>query len=353
MVMVRGVIAVPEDDGGEDDGTVTMESNLSSGSEKLSAQEMSTQMQSSRRKVRDAVAAEILAEYTKKPAQSVRIKPKRAYCFASHRRYFGCCYTKNIFEAVVDADCQSVVRQLSRAQRIDKSRIRKLGGVERTEAFNEDETNGFVGEATKRANAYDDRGRTPLSLAIKVVRADIADHLLNMQANPNKVDDWPNHPDQLTGASPLLSAVLADLPGTAVELARYNADVNIADRYGLTPLMLACLLGDQELCDMLLENQAEPDARDNAGWTPLIYAAYAGHLGCVKRLLEAGANPRMKDKRGHSARDWAFYMRIQSRRATDAQKPPVEANQHGRCESYLEKYKPKLALSTQSSFDSM
>lgn len=291
------------------------------------------QVQEKRRGVRDAAKAEYLEEFRSSPTVRVREPaPRKRWWFAAQRRYLGCCYAKDMVEAVVDADCDSIARQVLRARLRDAKKIRSLGGVERAEAFCEDESRGFVGVATRLANAYDAEGRTPLSLAIKEARPDVAEALLHLQANPNKADDWTRQ-DRLTGATPMLSSILADLPGVAVELARRDADCNAPDRNGMTPLMLAALVGDHELCDMLLENKAEPDARDAAGWTPLIYAAYAGSLDCVKSVLAAGANPRLRDDAGHTARDWAAYMRLKAK---------MEPDRHGRCEAYLEAYRPKL-----------
>ncbi|KAJ8612560.1 hypothetical protein CTAYLR_007190 [Chrysophaeum taylorii] len=287
-----------------------------------------------RRKVREAVAAEILAEYKEKPEATKKDPVRKKRLFARQRRYFGCCYARSVHEAVVDGDGHSILRQITKAQERDEAKIRRLGGVERAENYSEDPEKGFVGGATVIANAYDVAGRTPLSLAIKAEREDLAALLLTLQANPNKGERC----DAATGATPLATAIFADLPATALELTRYDCDVDVPNRSGMSPLMLACLVGDVDVAGMLLEHKADPDARDDAGWTPLTYAAYGGHLACVKLVLDAGADHRAKDRNGHTAKDWAFYMRVSARRPSSG----TVINSHGTCEAYLETYRPKL-----------
>ena len=95
--------------------------------------------------------------------------------------------------------------------------------------------------------------------------------------------------------------------------------------------MLACLSGDADLLEMLLEQGGNPEARDRGGWTPLIYAAYGGNLECCKAILETGASIKTKDRRKHTAYDWAQYIRKKTK-----------SMKHGKCEAFLEDYKPAL-----------
>ena len=101
----------------------------------------------------------------------------------------------------------------------------------------------------------------------------------------------------------------------------------------MTAVMLACLSGDADLLEMLLEQGGDPEAKDKGGWTPLIYAAYGGNLECVKAILETGASKKTKDKHKHTAYDWAMYIRKN-----------LKSFKHGQCEAYLEEFKPQLVL---------
>lgn len=275
-------------------------------------------------KVRAEEAEKILAEY-KRQAFPAGEKKKKVAPFASQRRYYGCCYWRNVHEAVIDGDSRSIIEQMSNAQRRDSAAIRKAGGVERAERYDESKGKKFVGLATRRANARDEAGRTPLSVAIKEERPDIADLLLNMQANPNKADD------QMTLATPLLSAVLADMSSSVLQLAKFDAKVDAADANGLTPLMLASLLGNSEMCQILLDFRACVDLVDKMGWTSLTYAARGGNVACLEMLFEAGADPKHKDKQGYTAKDWARYVRLTTTTSIG------EVNKHGICEAFLER----------------
>lgn len=73
-----------------------------------------------------------------------------------------------------------------------------------------------------------------------------------------------------------------------------GADVNARDREGMTPLMHAALLGNQDLVDLLLSKGAKVNLADNFGVTALMQAAWAGHSQIVQALISAGADPDVK-----------------------------------------------------------
>ena len=58
-----------------------------------------------------------------------------------------------------------------------------------------------------------------------------------------------------------------------------------------------------------------------------------GNLECVKAILETGASKKTKDKHKHTAYDWAMYIRKN-----------LKSFKHGKCEAYLEEFKPQLVL---------
>ncbi len=72
-------------------------------------------------------------------------------------------------------------------------------------------------------------------------------------------------------------------------LIRAGADAKLANRYGVTPLALACANGNADMIRLLLDAGADPNAADPAGDTPLMTAARVGNLDPVKVLLERGA----------------------------------------------------------------
>ena len=85
-----------------------------------------------------------------------------------------------------------------------------------------------------------------------------------------------------------------------------KADVNIANRSGDTPLIVASRIGFLEAVDLLLRSRAQVDRANRLGETALIIAVQQRQLPVVRRLIEAGADPNRTDNAtGRSARDYA------------------------------------------------
>lgn len=84
-----------------------------------------------------------------------------------------------------------------------------------------------------------------------------------------------------------------------------GANPNIADKKGVTPLMLATQLGFVEGVQALAKGGARVDVANDAGETPLISAVHRRDIALMRVLLLAGANPDRTDNSGRSARDYA------------------------------------------------
>ena len=101
-------------------------------------------------------------------------------------------------------------------------------------------------------------------------------------------------------------AIYHDDPDMAAQLLRAGASVKAANRYGVTPLSLACTNGNSVLIERLLEAGADPNLALPGGETPLMTAARTGTLVAVKALLSRGATVDAKDEvRGQTALMWA------------------------------------------------
>ena len=92
---------------------------------------------------------------------------------------------------------------------------------------------------------------------------------------------------------------------TAKLLVDAGADVNAANRYGVTPLSLACTNGNEAMVDLLLEAGADPNTTLRGDETALMTAARTGRLGPVKALLSRGADVNARERRGQTALMWA------------------------------------------------
>ena len=86
-----------------------------------------------------------------------------------------------------------------------------------------------------------------------------------------------------------------------------NANPNIADKNGVTPLSLAAQIGFTEAVSLLTQRGARVDVPNSAGETPLIAAVHRRDLGLLRVLLRAGADPDRRDNSGRSARDYAAF----------------------------------------------
>ncbi|MXO58512.1 ankyrin repeat domain-containing protein [Altererythrobacter salegens] len=84
-----------------------------------------------------------------------------------------------------------------------------------------------------------------------------------------------------------------------------NANPNIADKQGVTPLMLAAQMGYVEGVQLLARKGARVDVANSTGETPLMSAVHRRDIALLRVLLRAGADPNRIDNSGRSARDYA------------------------------------------------
>jgi ankyrin repeat protein len=116
---------------------------------------------------------------------------------------------------------------------------------------------------------------------------------------------WPRTQIEVRNAadeSPLMLAALAGNVELCRLLIRRDADVN---KTGWTPLHYAATNGHLEVMRLLLDEHAYIDAASPNGTTPLMMAAHYGSASAVKLLLEAGADPALKNIQALSALDFA------------------------------------------------
>jgi len=111
---------------------------------------------------------------------------------------------------------------------------------------------------------------------------------------------------QPDGATALAWAAYWDNAETAKRLLRAQADPNIANDYGVTPLLLAIRNRSPAMVTLLLKGDADPNAALWSGEKPLMAAARSGEVDIVRALLDAGADVNASEpRRDQTALMWA------------------------------------------------
>ncbi|KAI8793491.1 ankyrin-3 [Biomphalaria glabrata] len=178
----------------------------------------------------------------------------------------------------------------------------------------------------KCANGY-----LPLSLAASSNRDAVITHLIKKGADVNSVDSR-------YGMAPLMHAAIAGNVYIVRQLLKYNAAIDITDKWEYTALMLAAqfnkplvvsaliqegadvnkvsgfdgksalILAIESYCcdtvNILLENGADVNYRKpihKSGTTALMIAAQNGFIEAVESLLSYNADVDLRDEDGHTA----------------------------------------------------
>jgi ankyrin repeat protein len=110
---------------------------------------------------------------------------------------------------------------------------------------------------------------------------------------------------QTDGMTALHWAAHLDDLETTERLLQAGANAKATNRYGVTPLSLACVNGNPAIVKLLLDAGADPNITLRGGETALMTAARTGRPGPVKTLLVAGADVNAKERRGQTALMWA------------------------------------------------
>lgn len=159
-------------------------------------------------------------------------------------------------------------------------------------------------------NILDQKGQTPLDLALAMNVGAVVNLLLFHGANDNtgqarKLLSEMNSPaeDQLlsavddgSGRLPVHWAAWVGSNRVFRAILDKNSPTQPKDILELTPLHIAATNGSLSIVEMLLKHSAiEVDVKDRRGQTALHHAASSGHDAIVRLLLQYGANVNAKD----------------------------------------------------------
>lgn len=145
-------------------------------------------------------------------------------------------------------------------------------------------------------NTTDPKGEPMLNLAIKDRSDDVIQLLI---ANKATDVDLSNK----SGETPLMMASIdGNLPLVKTLVQQRKAQI---DHIGWTPLHYACAKGHFEVAQYLIANGAIIDSLSPGNTTPLMMAVQSGNEALVKLLLDKGADLRLKNTNGLTAIDIA------------------------------------------------
>ena len=125
-----------------------------------------------------------------------------------------------------------------------------------------------------------DSQRNEFAKAMKFDDVNTVKSLISQGINPNLVD---------SNGNPMLVLAIKDRSYKVIDvlLTTKGMDVDLSNKQGETPLMIASINGDLPLVrTLVLKNKAQ---LDHISWTPLHYACAKGHLDIAQFLIANGA----------------------------------------------------------------
>ena len=154
----------------------------------------------------------------------------------------------------------------------------------------------LLAELGANLNLRENRGYTPLAVAVIDNRPEVVWRLLAAGADPNITDN--------DGLAPLYHAAERRMDEVARLLAKKGASAELLDirrgekGYGLAHQ--AAGTGDIPRLNLLAGLGADLNLRDNDGQTPLAIAVMESQSEAIARLLAAGADPNIADNDGRA-----------------------------------------------------
>lgn len=146
-------------------------------------------------------------------------------------------------------------------------------------------------------NSVNPKGEYALMVALRLSSNAVAQELIASPATQVEVRSAKDE-------SPLMLAAIKGELEICRQLIERDADVN---KPGWAPLHYAASGGKTEVMQLLLDNYAYIDAASPNGSTPLMMAAGYGTTEAVELLLKAGADPMLKNQLGLTALDFAKH----------------------------------------------
>ncbi|MCP4545186.1 MAG: hypothetical protein GY835_01820 [bacterium] len=144
-------------------------------------------------------------------------------------------------------------------------------------------------EAGANSDSASLSGSVPLHGAAFSGHGEVVRLLLDNGAAPDIANSY--------GYTPLLGSLFGDFRDIVRMLCAYEVNVNAQSQRGECVLTRACLAGDHEIVELLLNRNADTELRDGYGRTPLLLVArQTGDAIMAGLLLEHGADVNARDR---------------------------------------------------------
>jgi ankyrin repeat protein len=138
--------------------------------------------------------------------------------------------------------------------------------------------------------------RTPTHVAAVAGHTEVVKTLIGARADVNAADK-----DGITPTNMAVSSGKKEVLEVVKTLIDARADVNSADKHGYTPAHNAVKRENTELLEVLIGARADVNARDEwFGGTPTTNAATNGRTGMLKVLIGAGGDVNAREKNGET-----------------------------------------------------
>ncbi|EPB68267.1 hypothetical protein ANCCEY_12648 [Ancylostoma ceylanicum] len=176
----------------------------------------------------------------------------------------------------------------------------------------------FAEEMGRNVEVFDNENRTPLHYAAEQGHYEIVQLLLSCGARSTTIDKYDASPAHYAAQfseikdrenrSCLMWAVCAGNVEVIEYLVRKTSpDRQARDNHGFTALHLAAMVGNENICKVLVRQGWNLSERDKLDNTPLHLAAGRGHTDVVRFLVTAGANMNEKDAMDRTPVYWACF----------------------------------------------
>jgi ankyrin repeat protein len=108
------------------------------------------------------------------------------------------------------------------------------------------------------------------------------------------------------GNTALMLASMVGDPQIVNLLIGKGADINARSAAGYTALMYVSSKGDTAMAKLLIKKGTDVNIRNNDGDTALMLASLNGNLEAAKLLVESGADVNIRDNKGNTALKYSF-----------------------------------------------